>query len=174
MRLLLLQSAMLLLASCAPRQATELPPELESPPEPLPVVVIPNHINLARGSAISASSTSSKWEGEGPASTVADGDPSTRWASELSDPQALTFDLGKRCEVRSLRLLWETAAAAEFAIQISADGEAWQTVAERKGGTEGPRIDEINFNPVSGQWLRLYLRKRATQYGYSLYEVEIY
>ena len=166
--------SILILAGCA------MPPELipedrREPPAPEAVaLIIPNHINLAPKAAISASSTSSKWEGEGAASTVADGDPSTRWASEIGDAQQLTFDLGKRCEVHSLRLLWETAAAAEFAVQVSDDGQSWQTVAEKIGGAKGPRADEVSFTPVSAQWLRLDLRKRATEYGYSLYEVEIY
>jgi hypothetical protein len=178
MRVFLLLGS-LILAGCAstptpPVPVPEVPPVVAVEPVVEVAVDIPNHVNLARGSTISASSTSSEWEGEGPASTVADGDPNTRWASAASDPQTLTFDLTESRKVRKLRILWETASAAEFAIQLSDDGETWHTAAEQSAGQKGPRVDEIEFEPASGRWLRLNLRKRATEFAYSIYEVEIY
>jgi hypothetical protein len=179
MKILLLTMA-LALSSCVTPPEPE-PSVVAEEPEPIvvmekaaPAVIIPNHINFARGAAISASSTSSKWEGERPVSAVADGDPSTRWASLIADSQQLTFDFAEPRNVRRLRILWEAASAAEFAIQMSDDGETWRKVAEQAGGQKGPRADEISFEPASGRWLRLDLQKRATEYGYSIYEVEIY
>ncbi|MFT5130208.1 MAG: hypothetical protein ACI8W8_003837 [Rhodothermales bacterium] len=167
-----------ILAGCVSTPVPEPEPVTAplSPAEEAPaaVAVVPNHVNWAREAAISASSTSMKWEGEGAASAVADGDLSTRWASEASDAQQLSFDFGEQREVHRLRILWETASAAEFAIQLSDDGQTWRTVSQRSGGLKGPRTDEIAIEPVSGRWLRLDFRARATEFAYSIYEVEIY
>lgn len=162
-----------ILTGCTRTLQPEPVPEQVAKPPPV-IVVIPNHINYARNAAISASSTSNQWEGEGPVGALADGDPSTRWASAIADPQHVIFDFSEPREVSRLRILWETASAAEFAIQLSDDGETWRTVATHSDEAKGPRADEISFEPASGRWLRLDLQKRATEYGYSMYEVEIY
>jgi len=70
------------------------------------------------------------------------------------------------------RLDWEVAYGQAYAIQVSQDGSAWSEVystSEGKGGTE-----EIKFAPTPARWVRLYGSKRATPFGYSLWEMRVF
>jgi hypothetical protein len=69
-------------------------------------------------------------------------------------------------------LVWEAAYGKAFAIEVSKDGQAWTEVyrtADGKGGRE-----EIRFAPVEARWVRMTGTKRATQFGYSLYEFSVF
>src|SRR5690606_35530868 len=69
-------------------------------------------------------------------------------------------------------LKWENAYAKAYKLQISDDAKNWKTVwdvADGKGGTE-----EILLKPVNTRYIRMAGVKRATEYGYSIYEIEVY
>ena len=101
-----------------------------------------------------------------------DGLSDTRWSSEFSDPQWLAIDLGAPATISRVVLDWESACGQSYAIQVSLDGSTWTdvyTTNEGKGGTE-----EIKFAPTSARWVRLYGTKRATPFGYSLWEMRVF
>jgi hypothetical protein len=107
----------------------------------------------------------------GPENAV-DGADDTRWSSEFSDPQWLAIDLGSPRQLSRVVLEWEAAYAQSYAIQVSDDGATWREVytnTSGKGDTE-----EIRFAPVSARWVRFYGTKRATPYGYSLWEIRVF
>ncbi len=130
--------------------------------------------NLAVDAKLAASSTQQKWEGEGPLTAVVDRNPNTRWSTAYKDKQMLTFDLGEVRTVSILRLDWEAAAAKHYVVSVSTDGKAWKLAAEQKDGAAKDRIDVIKLDDVKTRFVRLDLEKRATEYGFSLYEVEIW
>lgn len=143
--------------------------------------------NLAKGAKITASSTQVKWEGEGPAESVVDGNMQTRWSSVFDDESVATpnaerdnqqhiiIDLGKSSPLSQLKIDWETASAKAFAVSVSDDNENWTAAAEKKDGEEGPRTDEITFKAdTKGRYIKLDFTARATKYGYSIYEIEVY
>lgn len=106
-----------------------------------------------------------------PASNAVDGDPNTRWSSAFSDPQWVTVDLGARAEITRLRLNWESAYAKRYAIEVSDDNQAWTTlksVAKDAGG-----VDDFEL-AASGRYVRVRGQERATRFGYSLWELEVY
>ena len=101
-----------------------------------------------------------------------DGLPDTRWSSEFSDPQWLAIDLGAPTTISRIVLDWEAACAQCYTIQVSLDGSTWTdvyTTTSGKGGTE-----EIKFAPTSARWVRFYGTKRATPFGYSLWEMRVF
>jgi hypothetical protein len=106
-----------------------------------------------------------------PASNAVDGDPATRWSSAFSDPQWITVDLGATAEITRVRLNWEAAYARKYAIEVSDDGSSWTTVKSVTNDAGG--IDEHEVT-ASGRYLRIRGTKRATPYGYSLWELEVY
>ncbi|MFI5845149.1 discoidin domain-containing protein [Catenuloplanes sp. NPDC051500] len=123
---------------------------------------------LSRGKPVLASSA----EGEGsPASAAVDGDAGTRWSSTFSDPQWLRVDLGATATLDRVVLTWEAAYASAFQIQTSADGNAWTTAWTTTTGTGGVQTITING---SGRYVRMLGTARATGYGYSLWEFEVY
>jgi beta-glucosidase len=125
--------------------------------------------NLALGAV--ATATSSENAGLGPDKAI-DGDPATRWSSAFSDPQALTIDLGARAHITGVTLRWEAAFATAYRIETSPDGSAWTAVHEQTAGDGG--VDEITGLDAAARYVRMAGTARATPYGYSLFEFEVY
>ncbi|MBQ5358968.1 MAG: discoidin domain-containing protein, partial [Alistipes sp.] len=125
--------------------------------------------NLARGAKVRASSTSRDAQR---ASAVTDGNGGTRWASEYNDAEWITLDLGNEKTFNEIVLKWEGAHATAYRILLSNDGAEWREVhaeQECKGGEQ-----HIAVEPQAAQYVKVECSKRATQWGYSLYEIELY
>ncbi len=120
----------------------------------------------------SKQATASSTESAGfPASNAVDGNPGTRWSSAFSDPQWLQVDLGETAQIAQVVLNWETAYATAFQIQTSNDATSWTTIYSTTTGTGG--VQTLNVSG-SGRYVRMYGTKRATQWGYSLWEFQVY
>lgn len=103
-------------------------------------------------------------------SKAVDGSYTTRWSSQFSDPQYIMIDLGSVLPFDQIRLVWEAAFAKEYRLEVSNDKNNWTEIAHPTnaiGGTEKINID------TSARYIKLTGIKRGTQYGYSLYEIEI-
>jgi len=127
---------------------------------------------VARGKLVKASSTFVDPGNDYRPENAVDGLPDTRWSSEFSDPQWLAIDLGAPMSISRVVLDWEAACAQNYAIQVSLDGTTWTdvyTTTNCQGGTE-----EIKFAPTSARWVRFYGTKRATPFGYSLWEMRVF
>lgn len=128
-----------------------------------------NTNDLAYKRPVTASSVQ---EADTVAKNVNDGDDSTRWGSDFSEPQWVAIDLGKSTVIDHVHLLWEDAYASAFSIQVSQDGNAYTDVYSTENGTGDP--ETIHFAPVSARYVRVYAAKRATKFGVSLFSVEVY
>ena len=106
------------------------------------------------------------------ASNAVDGDGTTRWASEFADNQNLIVDLWQSYTISTVKVAWEAAYASQFQVQVSNDNTTWTTVYENYNATGGTQT--IEFTPVSARYVKIYCIKRATEYGFSIYEFEIY
>jgi fibronectin type 3 domain-containing protein len=116
--------------------------------------------------------TASSVQGAGyPASNAVDGNLSTRWSSAFSDPQWLEVDLGATHSVSKVVLYWEAAYATAFQIQTSSDGTNWTTIYSTTTATGGTQTVSVTG---SGRYVRMYGTKRATGYGYSLWEFQVF
>ena len=128
-----------------------------------------NPFNLAYGKNVIASSSTSASKS---ASMVADGGAGSRWESAYSDPQWIYIDLGKEEKIEKVILKWEAACAKKYELQVSNDAKEWKTVyinKEGKGGTE-----QIELEQVAARYVKLAGISRATSFGYSLFEFEVY
>jgi beta-glucosidase len=123
---------------------------------------------LSQGKPVTASSTENAGT---PASAAVDGDTGTRWSSASSDPQWLQVDLGGSATVSQVVLTWEAAYATAFQIQISGDGATWTTVYSTTTSTGGTQTLNVSG---TGRYVRMYGTARATQWGYSLWEFQVY
>jgi hypothetical protein len=143
--------------------------------ETLSFKVIPppvNGTNVALGKPTTALSFQSTGNGAPyPASNATDGNFSTRWASDWSDPQWLQVDLGQKTTINHIQLVWESAYAQAYQIQVSDDGTTWTPIYSTTTGTGG--VEDFNVTG-SGKYVRLYATQRGTTFGYSLYEFGIY
>ncbi|MFE3249847.1 ThuA domain-containing protein [Streptomyces sp. NPDC059209] len=125
--------------------------------------------DLARGRPVTVTSVE-------PGSThvganAVDGDSTTRWGSAYADPQSITVDLGGVRTLQQVRLNWETAYASAYTVQASADNATWRTVGTVTAGNGG--LDEIAVSGT-GRYVRVQGTTRATQYGYSLWDLNVF
>ena len=106
------------------------------------------------------------------ASNAVDGDLSTRWSSQFSDPQWIYIDLQNLYSIDKVILTWEEAYANNYEIRLSNDTVNWKTVYVYSNGDGG--IDEIDLKNANGRYIKMHGISRATGWGYSLLEFEVY
>lgn len=128
--------------------------------------------NIALNKSVTASSYQNDDDGSFPAVNAVDGSTATRWSSDFADPSYITVDLGGNYALEGVRLNWEAAYAASYRIDVSADGTNFTTVYTENSGNGG--VDNIPLSNVNARYARMYGMSRATVYGYSLYEFEVY
>ena len=107
-----------------------------------------------------------------PASAAVDGVFSTRWSSQFTDDQWLAVDLGGVARIDWVNITWEHAFAKSYALQTGTtfDGP-WTTVVTINDGQFGTASPNVG---ATARYLRLLGLKRATQYGYSVWELEVF
>ncbi|NEN87001.1 family 20 glycosylhydrolase [Paenibacillus elgii] len=105
-----------------------------------------------------------------------DGNTGTRWSSSFADDNWFSVDLGEQQELDSVVIKWEGAYAKKYKILVSGDGQQWQNVKagdaviDGKGGVETIKFDTV----VKARYVKLQGIERATIYGYSILEFEVY
>ncbi len=131
-------------------------------------------VNLALGAKVTASSQETA---DFPGPLAADGSLETRWSSEYKDPSWLLLDLGSEKEVGAAVLYFETAASADFTLETSSDGKSFKEAASVKGnkaaGIDNP-VTVLFQNPAKCRYVRFNGLSRATDWGHSIYELELY
>lgn len=100
-----------------------------------------------------------------------DGDRTTRWSSEFSDPQNLYVDLGAVTSICQVDLIWENAYGKDFTIDVSDDAITWITKATITGNTSLSNNIPVS---ASGRYVRMNGTARGTPNGYSLFGMHVY
>ncbi len=124
--------------------------------------------NLALGMAAVASSYEST---AFPPSSAFDGSASTRWSSKFTDPQYIYVDLGTSYSLCNVTLTWESAYGVDFTIDGSLDTLTWRNLATFTGNSAKNNIVSVSGN---ARYVRMRGTRRATGYGYSLYEFVVH
>ncbi|HEY7592653.1 MAG TPA: discoidin domain-containing protein [Actinophytocola sp.] len=124
--------------------------------------------DIAQGRPATASSTENAGT---PASAAVDANTGTRWSSAFADPQWLRVDLGSSQPVCRIGLNWEAAYGRAFQLQVSDNGTSWTTVYSTTTGTGGNQSIDVTG---TGRYVRMNGTARATQYGYSLWELQVF
>lgn len=110
---------------------------------------------------------SSAWSdgtGDNPEEPNFDGTPDDEW---------ITVDLEEIIDLEQIILQWEGSYGSSYDIEVSFDGYLWESVyAERQGDGEEDNI--VLESPIPARFLRMKGIDRATEYGYSLYEMSAY
>jgi hypothetical protein len=106
-----------------------------------------------------------------PANAVDDDNPNTRWSSQFSDPQWVSIDLRRNANIHKVVLDWEHSYAKAYQIQVSDDAKAWTTIYSTTTGAGGHVSLAVNG---TGRYIRMYGTARATGYGYSLWNFEVW
>ncbi|MFC9343734.1 discoidin domain-containing protein [Streptomyces sp. NPDC057020] len=124
---------------------------------------------LSQGKTATASSTEG---GAFSASAAVDGDlTGTRWASAWQDAQWIQVDLGSSATLSHAVLTWEAAYGKSYDIQASENGTDWRTVTTVSAGDGG--TDNVTLSGT-GRYIRMNGLTRATGYGFSLWEFQVF
>ena len=118
-----------------------------------------------------ATVVASTQEGNLKPSFIVDGITASRWASQFSDAEWIYIDLGVSSDISRVVLNWEGAYGTAYNIQISEDASNWTTLYSTTTSDGG--IDDISLLGV-GRYVRMQGVTRATPWGYSLWEFEVY
>jgi glycosyl hydrolase family 12/F5/8 type C domain-containing protein len=117
--------------------------------------------------------TSSVENGSFPGANAVDANTGTRWSSAFQDNQSITVDLGASHTISSVVLNWEAAFARAYRVQVSNDPSfATSTdLFSTANGTGG-----VNTLAVSGagRYVRMLGQTRATPWGVSLFEFQVF
>jgi beta-glucanase (GH16 family) len=123
---------------------------------------------LSQGRPVTASSVENAGT---PAAAAVDGNLGTRWSSAATVPQWIQVDLGATATISQVILRWETAYASAYQVQTSGNGSTWTTVFSTTTGTGGVQTHNVTG---SGRYVRVNATAKATQWGVSLWEFEVY
>ncbi|HMN49459.1 MAG TPA: glycoside hydrolase family 3 C-terminal domain-containing protein [Ignavibacteriaceae bacterium] len=125
-------------------------------------------INLALNKNVIVSSVeSANYLGK----NAVDGNYATRWSSQFSDPQTFTVDLGQLKHFNQIRISWESAYGKQYFIEVSENGSTWNKIIEQTNGLGG--IEKWTTD-ANARYIRLTGTKRGTEWGYSIYEFEVF
>jgi len=136
------------------------------------VIITVKAASLSKKKSFIASSTEANLGNV--ASNAVDGDYTTRWSSVYSDPQWYQIDLGAVFLINQVTISWETASAKSYTIEVSGDGLSWNTIAAKSNMPAGARTDDIKGLSASGRYIRMYGTERTSQWGYSIFEFEVF
>jgi hypothetical protein len=130
------------------------------------ITVNVNGANIAKNKP----TTSSSNQTGNPASNATDGNLSTRWSSLDSDPQWIEIDLKGIFNLTGAKIVWETGFAKTYSIDVSSDGDNWNTVYNTSNGEGG--TTEYTFTDTAN-FIRMYSTQRNVQeqwWGNSIWE----
>lgn len=125
-----------------------------------------NYALKSNGSSAAASS--------GTAEAAIDGNEGTRWESASTDDETWTLDMGQSRTFNTVKILWEDAYCTEFTISYSADGETWTIFHDEKALAAAGWQTIYKESSVTGRYVQYHGTKRATGYGQSFYEFQVF
>jgi glucosylceramidase len=135
-----------------------------------PTPTSPSGTNIALNKA--ASSSSNETAAFTPNLAV-DGNTTTRWSSAFSDPQWIQVDLGSTQNINRVVLNWEAAYGSAYQIQVSdAATGPWTNIFSTTTGNGA--TDDLTGLSGSGRYIRMNGTTRATAWGYSLFEFQVF
>lgn len=122
---------------------------------------------------------------------INDGDSSTRWGSAHNDDEWVVLDFGEDYYINDVTIDWEAAYASEYALEVAHDKcgmqtitvvyagnrqqvsvpveDSWTEAAVQTVSKSGNQTTQVK---ATGRYLRMKGLRRATQYGYSIYEMK--
>ncbi|MDR1188197.1 MAG: discoidin domain-containing protein, partial [Bifidobacteriaceae bacterium] len=115
-----------------------------------------------------------------------DGILATRWSSDNEPdctPKPCEYDptndwfqvtLPEAKPVHHINIYWEAALPSQFKLQISEDGESWTDVVRAVDPVPSARSTHVMAVDTPVRYVRMQGVARATAWGYSIYEFEIW
>ncbi|WP_195575111.1 discoidin domain-containing protein [Paenibacillus sp. 1001270B_150601_E10] len=104
-----------------------------------------------------------------------DGNESTRWSSQYVDDAWFLVDLGEVKDINKVTIKWQGAYADKYQILVSDDKSNWRNISGEGGIIESKgTLDILDFDTTSARYVKFQGVKRATVFGNSFFEFEVY
>jgi hypothetical protein len=110
-----------------------------------------------------------------------DGNTTTRWGSNFTsdslydDTAWIYVNLGAVYNLCRVTIYWEAAYGKDYNIEVSNDAINWTIIDSVRGNTDnGLQNPVINNLHGSGQYVRMQGVHRGSQFGYSIWEMQVY
>ena len=132
---------------------------------------VPTHL------ALNKPATASSVENSGfTAGNAVDGIDESRWASlHGSDPQWLQVDLEATYTISEVNIHWQYASAIEYKVQVADSSSGpWTDCVHITDNYAYDSWQTHEFPSQTGRYLRVYCIQRRTEWGYSIWELEVY
>ncbi len=103
-----------------------------------------------------------------------DDNPHTRWSSGFEDNQWILIDFSEPKKISSIQIVWENAFAKTYQVLVSNDQKKWTLVFDKTEKMPDTGKQNIDVSPtIKARYIKIDCKKRATQYGFSIYEITI-
>lgn len=132
------------------------------------LVVDPDKGNIALFKPVTTSSVESETHKP---EMMNDGSSLTRYSSEYENDQWLIIDLEGLFKINAATVTWEAAYGREYKMYGSLDGEEWFPLFDEVEGQKG--LNEYSFDVVDASYIKMDLIKRGTDWGFSIFELEV-
>ena len=107
------------------------------------------------------------------AKNAVDGDSNTYWCSGESDKQWFMVDLGRNYDIGRVVINWNSDAGKMYDIQVSTDGNNWNTIYRQTKG-HGYEVANVPMF-ATARYVRMYGYTRVESgSGFSIKEFEVY
>lgn len=138
------------------------------------VIVEPYQEITGENLALNKATDTSGQEAESMAAKYAvDGSQSTRYSSGMGSNQWISVDLEKKYMVDNVAVDWTPGAyATDYEVQVSADGETWNTV--KTVNSAYPGLNLVKFEPAEARYVAIVSISNANQWGMSMTELGVY
>lgn len=104
-----------------------------------------------------------------------DNNMSSRWQdSSNKDNASFVVDLGTSKPINTIKIFWENANAKNYTISFSVDNVIFSGNLTYSNMAAGGRTDIISVPEKSYRYIKFQGITRAINYGYSIYEFEVY
>jgi len=134
--------------------------------------VMVGYSNLVKDHSVTVSSVRADSGNVG--ALAVDGNFASRWESEWSDNQELTIDLGSNQYIDSMILRFESVYPESYRIKTKRSGDLlWSTAVDYVVGVP-ENSTYVPLAPRIAWYIRIVFPKRATEWGISVREVEVY
>ncbi|MFB4326751.1 discoidin domain-containing protein [Priestia sp. BR_2] len=110
------------------------------------------------------------------ADKAVDGRGDTRWSSDWVDDTWFMVDLGQVKNIDAVSILWQTAYGSKYRILVSEDKENWTNVVKDNNGEINGKPGRVvtTFQSTPARYVKFEGVSRATMFGYSFEEFEVY
>ena len=108
---------------------------------------------------------------------IVDNNTSSSWQASSTKDEYVIIDLGDVYLIDGLSIIWEVANAKDYDVKISKENSGWDSIKpvyQFKDGLSGNRTDELRFNTAEGRYIKLELKTGTTQWGFRIYELDVY